>query len=167
MFIKKVTLTGMVFSLLTAGFVVANASAEEQLSCNSEQAQIIKELKIPTFCNVNEDCTYVDYSYPFQQDACTKAIISTQEQERNVNNVGRINSYLQRCVAPIAEEKEKFIEMQNKIATTDCTHLTPQLICLRNECVIKSIAAHENSIFGGDSPYRSNGIMPNISQDRW
>jgi len=120
---------------------------EEIYDCNNRKAEIIDELREANECSVDNDCRYYDYGYPFQQNACRKAIVSTMDEKQNVANFAQIQQYKNECVTGNEVEMEKYNQLQEDAKSEQCNLV--RLYCYKGYCRTKNYSSISN-----DSPLR-------------
>lgn len=121
----------ILFLLFTLLFSV-NSFAKEY-DCKTEAEKIVSRLQEVPDCFKDEECRYFDYGYPFQPDACSKAVVSTEAEGRNITNLRLIDDYLKNCVENNEQEKKKFEEFENRLNAQDCPRPS-RLFCLKGKC---------------------------------
>lgn len=127
------------FKIFTIIFILVftslktNAKNFEVYDCKQKKNEISEALKLFHSCEVDDDCRYFDYGYPFQQVACNKAIVSKSEENKTIKYLTAIEEYNQNCVYKNKQENKKFKKMDNSLESTICDNL-PRLFCLKGVC---------------------------------
>ncbi len=111
----------------------ASARDFEVFDCAQKKNEIIEAIKLFPLCEVDDDCRYFDYGYPFQHVACNKAIVSKSEENKTIKYLTAIEEYNQNCVYKNKQENKKFKKMDNSLKSTTCDNL-PRLFCLKGVC---------------------------------
>ncbi|MDX1949106.1 MAG: hypothetical protein SFT90_01240 [Rickettsiales bacterium] len=101
--------------------------------CQEQKKKIEEYLQIFPECNVDDDCRYFDYGYPWQGDACNKAIISKSQEKKNLKYLSSIEEYNKNCIYDKPNELEKFEAFNSELIEKECSNL-PRLFCLKGVC---------------------------------
>ncbi len=105
----------------------------EIYDCDKEKKKIYNILKIFPDCEIDDDCRYFDFGYPWQSDVCNKAIISKSQEKKNLKYLSAIEKYNQNCIFINDDEKKKFEDFNQDLQKSECNNL-PRLFCLKSVC---------------------------------
>lgn len=114
-------------------FILLISGSSFAYDCKENEEKILKVLKRFPYCNNDEECRYFDYGYPWQKDACVKAIVSTYEENNTMRYLKAIEEYNQNCIYDNDEEKARFDAVQSSLKVKECKE-NPRLFCLKGVC---------------------------------
>ncbi len=120
----------LIISLL---FSLPSFAEDSAYNCKDNEKKILKVLKRFPYCDHDEECRYFDYGYPWQKDACVKAIVSTKEENNTLRYLKAIEEYNQNCVYNDKKKNRKFLKIQQSLKEKECKE-SPRLFCLKGVC---------------------------------
>ncbi len=113
--------------------------------CNEEKQRIIADLSEDVQCTQDVECGYFNYGYPWQPDICMKAIINVKKDNKNISNLRLIAEYNNNCIYTNEDEKKKFKEFEEKLATASETCNEPvRVYCYKGFCRTLSYAIYND-----------------------
>lgn len=123
-----------------------SARAEDKpFDCSAEKERITKDLMKDVECVHDDECGYFNFGYPWQPDACIKAIIniSKEKENHNITNLRVIEQYNQQCIYQKPDEKKKYEDFNEKLALAKCKE-PPRVYCYKGFCRIQSYAIYND-----------------------
>jgi hypothetical protein len=119
-----------------------NAFAEEKYECPVEKEKITNDLMKDVACTHDEECGWFDYGYPWQPQACMKAIVNTGKENHNITMLRLIEEYNQHCIYKDESEKKKYDDFEHTLQIKKCD--IPRAYCYKGFCRTQSYATYND-----------------------